>query len=1017
MKKNNYRYLALLPALLLLSCAREASVDGVRSVGQVRAEVKEMPQTKAHLEDGTHIIWDLSDQIGVFSDMEPALAFTKTEDGNTFVGSNLVRGHEFYAFYPYSATAFDAANPSVVHLNSNVTASGPNPVLSVPMVASAADADFSFTQTCGVIHFTIEGKQTISAVTLRGNLAEPFAGAGTVSLDEETPVFRLDEGGAVSVTHRFPKLVNLSDGPVDVYFVVPPMTFQEGISIDLAYENGMFDQVTKTTANPVEVKRAIIKNFKAVDVDQLVDEAEGILRKEREALMALYKATKGTRWSKKTNWGTDKPLSEWYGVEVDEEGRVVSLDLSKNNLVGSIPDELYDLTALWRLSLWGNSLTGTLSPKVGQLKDLLILWMDNNSLSGTLPAELADCESLILCDLYYNQFSGEIPESFRYWVPWVYSFGSIIFGNENEDTEETLDWTTCRPILPPFEVTLTSGETCKFNYEEPDFITNNKYTILFEGSTSPDATYTQYMMPYMNKVYDYCKDKGVDVLAWFFQEKDTDPTAAEFAQTYKANYKVFQPSDDNTITYSYWGNCYPFSLFTQNHIPTVSLFDSTGQLVWTSIPGIYPFSIVDVMEYLLDETIPTPDTYNSTDYSADGTIHVIQTASEGAGIDLVLMGDGYSDRQIASGTYMEDITMSIDNFFAHEPYKSCRNLFNVYVVDVVSQNEGYEVPAGVTALGGYFAGGGDTLVGGDDDAIQYYSWLALGQNEDRLNEAVMVCIMNEDYYAGTCYMYFANFDNDYGAGPAVAYFPAYHSAPDVFAAMISHEAGGHGFAKLADEYSYPGTGTIPQSGDQYGEDVETYRYLQTYRGWYKNVDFTKTATSVRWSRFLEDNRYDDQSADQKLGVFQGGCTFEKGVWRPTQNGMMNENVGTYNAPSREAIWHRIQTLAYGSAYQYSYEAFTAWDLAHKMQYSSPAAPSGRGVKQALPPLGKPVVRQWNGLSEATIAEVQQKIAERKASVLTPEMRMAVPEKDSFLMKEKKDVTLPDKPVTLTVWHK
>ena len=323
--------------------------------------------------------------------------------------------------------------------------------------------------------------------------------------------------------------------------------------------------------------------------------------------------------------------------------------------------------------------------------------------------------------------------------------------------------------------------------------------------------------------------------------------------------------------------------------------------------------------------------------------------------------------------------------------------------------------AGVTALGGYFAGGGDTLVGGDDDAIQYYSWLALGQNEDRLNEAVMVCIMNQDYYAGTCYMYSVNFDNDYGAGPAVAYFPAYYTQPDIFAAMISHEAGGHGFGKLADEYAY--SGTIPQSGGQNGEDVQTYRYLQQYRGWCKNVDFTNKASSVLWHRFLEDERYDDTSVDQKLGVFQGGCTFKNGVWRPTYNGMMNENIGGYNAPSREAIWHRIQTLAYGSAYQYSYETFTAWDLAHKQHLLAPAAaPAGRGVKQALPPLAHPVVRPWNGLSEATITDVQRKIAERKASVLTPEMRMAVPEKHS-LVNKKKDVSLPDEPVKLPVWHK
>lgn len=1004
MKKSNYRYLALLPALLLLACSREteAPVDNVRTLGQVKAEVKEMPQTKTHLEDGTHIIWDLSDQIGVFSDLEPAQAFTKTEDGNTFVGSQVIRGHQFYAFYPYAAKAFDEAEPFVIHLNSAITAQGPNPVLNVPMVASSEDADFSFTQTCGVIHFTIEGKQTLSAVTLRGNLAEPLAGAGTVTLTDETPVFHLDAGGATSITHTFSKLVNLSDGPVDVYFVVPPMTFEEGISLDLAYENGIFSTVTKTAAHAVEVKRAIIKNFKAVDVDQLVDEAEGVLRAERNALKALYKKLGGKNWTNKKNWNSDKPLSEWYGVEVDEEtGRVVSLDLSKNNLSGDIPDELYDLTALWRLSLWGNNLTGSLSPKVGQLKDLLILWMDSNSLSGSLPAELADCENLILCDLYNNQFSGDIPETFRYWVPWVYSYGSIIFGNADEDTgEPLLNWWTCRPIIPVFEVTLTNGETCKY-----DFVTENEYTILFEGTTSPDDYYTQYMMYYMNKVYDYCKDndKGVDVLAWFFQEKETDPTAAEFARSFNANYKVFQPSNDNTISYSYWDNSYPFSLFHQNHIPTVSVFDASGQLVWSNIEGVSPFPIVQVMEDLLklEEPIPTPDTYNSTDYSADGDVHVIQTASEGAGIDLVLMGDGYSDRQIASGKYMEDITLSIDNFFKLEPYKSNRNLFNVYVVDVVSQNEGYEVPAGVTALAGYF--GEDTEVGGDDDAIMDYAWYALGKDNDRLNNAVMVCIMNEDYYAGTCYMYYVNLKNDYGAGPAVAYFPAYYSDPDVFAAMISHEAGGHGFAKLADEYYYSGTGSIPS------ETKDQYEYVQQQWGWYKNVSFSNK--DVSWQKFISDSRYGDQG----LGVYQGAVSYEKGAYRPTVNGMMNENVGGYNAPSREAIWHKMHVLAYGDAYTYSYDDFTAWDLAHKQVFSAPA-PSGRGVKQALPPLAPPVIRQWNGLSEDTIREVEQRIAERRKPVLTPEMRMKDMERP-VLRSQKKEVSLPDKPVTLPVWHK
>ena len=45
------------------------------------------------------------------------------------------------------------------------------------------------------------------------------------------------------------------------------------------------------------------------------------------------------------------------------------------------------------------------------------------------------------------------------------------------------------------------------------------------------------------------------------------------------------------------------------------------------------------------------DYYISTDYSSDGTVHTVQTATVGKGVNVVLMGDAFSDRQIADGTY------------------------------------------------------------------------------------------------------------------------------------------------------------------------------------------------------------------------------------------------------------------------------------------------------------------------------------------------------------------------------
>lgn len=49
---------------------------------------------------------------------------------------------------------------------------------------------------------------------------------------------------------------------------------------------------------------------------------------DREALVALYNATDGPNWLDNTNWLTDAPLGEWYGVDTDDLGRIVALDLS-----------------------------------------------------------------------------------------------------------------------------------------------------------------------------------------------------------------------------------------------------------------------------------------------------------------------------------------------------------------------------------------------------------------------------------------------------------------------------------------------------------------------------------------------------------------------------------------------------------------------------------------------------------------------------------------------------------------
>jgi len=127
------------------------------------------------------------------------------------------------------------------------------------------------------------------------------------------------------------------------------------------------------------------------------------------ALLAFFRSTNGASWTDNGNWGTDAPLDQWYGVEVDEVARVVSLTLPDNNLTGTIPPEIGRLAALRQMHLQGNQLKGRLPPEIGELKRLERLELFHNALSGPLPPEIGAMERLEVLDLAGNRFSGSIP--------------------------------------------------------------------------------------------------------------------------------------------------------------------------------------------------------------------------------------------------------------------------------------------------------------------------------------------------------------------------------------------------------------------------------------------------------------------------------------------------------------------------------------------------------------------------------------------------------------------------------
>ena len=131
---------------------------------------------------------------------------------------------------------------------------------------------------------------------------------------------------------------------------------------------------------------------------------------DRAVLVKLFDSTDGPNWRWSYGWLSDLPMGEWHGVDTDDEGRVIQLDLRENGLSGQIPIELGDLSNLYWLHLYDNQLSGPLPSELGDLSDLNRLVLSRNQLTGPIPSELGDLSKLGGLSLGDNQLSGEIPQ-------------------------------------------------------------------------------------------------------------------------------------------------------------------------------------------------------------------------------------------------------------------------------------------------------------------------------------------------------------------------------------------------------------------------------------------------------------------------------------------------------------------------------------------------------------------------------------------------------------------------------
>lgn len=333
--------------------------------------------------------------------------------------------------------------------------------------------------------------------------------------------------------------------------------------------------------------------------------------------------------------------------------------------------------------------------------------------------------------------------------------------------------------------------------------------------------------------------------------------------------------------------------------------------------GVFAFSVGERTGMFSDGIMITQlpaNAYHSQDMSQDGKVTQILKHKTGNGVPIVIMGDGFLDRDITSGKYREATNKAIDGLFSMHPMKALKDYFDVYEVNAVSYND-YFTSTSNTAFSSRFTSFTSTEIKGDDSKVKEYAKKAI--DEKRIDDALIIVLINDNRYAGTCSMYMDSKESDIPNGNSIAYVPLSESNEEqmMFSTVLCHEAIGHGFAKLADEYDNIIYEKIP---DDEKQDIINRQKA----GGYRNVALDPDVTKSYWADFAADSRYNSE----RLGCYEGGATYALGVYRPTENSIMNDNIGGFNVAGRVMIYKRCMKIALGKSWNFNLADFITFDL-------------------------------------------------------------------------------------------
>ena len=316
--------------------------------------------------------------------------------------------------------------------------------------------------------------------------------------------------------------------------------------------------------------------------------------------------------------------------------------------------------------------------------------------------------------------------------------------------------------------------------------------------------------------------------------------------------------------------------------------------------------------------------YVSSDYNMDGKVTKLLTHTKGAGVPVVITCEAFTDKM--SDLFKVQSKEAMNYFFSIAPYKDFKAYFDVYSLQAVSPNE----EVGLNLAYGTKYDGDSYYI--DSDKVRQTVEEKMSMSSSNLLTIILLNETREEPNRARCY-----YSSD---GFATAIVPV----DDDMECIIHHEAGGHGFAFLADEYSSDGSKT-------YGAAEKADLDKRHSMGLNLNLSYFNTSTTVPWKDFWTDAAY----AFEEVGAYEGGdAAYKFGVYRSTQNSTMNNQneFDKFNPQSRWLIYQQIMNRA-GMAC--TLENFKAYDADNISFIPSVSVTTRNYVEKKKHKLGAPPV--------------------------------------------------------------